>query len=169
MNLALAKKDLRDRLNYDHIHIVWSLPEKPKKRRLWEVDPSIFEPGRKASFFEKHIVPPLHQLGKFGLYALAITYPIYLVYVGLVFGGFAFWGFFAGSIAVIGIVITRLGYASNFRHWDIDFKRTAGLLLGFPLAVGFYVGLIYLKTWLVPISFGLAGLGLLLVLRRSKS
>jgi len=108
-------------------------------------------------------------LGKFGLYALAVTYPIYLVYVGLVFGGLAFWAFFAGSIAVIGIVITRLGYASNFRHWDIGLKRTVGLLLGFPLAVGFYVGLIYLKTWLVPVSFGFAGLGLLLMLKRSKS
>lgn len=145
------------------------MPEKPKKRRLWEVDPSIFEPGHKASFFERHIVPPLQELGKFGLYALAITYPIYLVYVGLAFGGVAFWAFFAGSVAVIGLVVTRLGYASNFRHWDIDFKRTVGLLLGFPLAVGFYVGLIYLKTWLVPVAFVLSGLGLFFILRRSRS
>jgi hypothetical protein len=145
------------------------LPEKPKKRKLWDVDPSIFEPGRKASFYERRIVPPLRQIGKFGLYSLAISYPIYLVYVGLAFGGLAFWGFLAGSMALMGIIIAKLGYASNFRNWDISLKRTLGLLLGFLLAIGFYGGLIYLKTWFVPIGFGLAGLGLLLMLRRSKS
>jgi hypothetical protein len=145
------------------------LPEGRKKKKLWEFDPSIFEPGRKASFLERRIAPPLKQLGKFGLYALALTYPIYLVLVGLVFGGLAFWGFLAGSTAVMGIILWRLGYASNFRHWDISLKRTVGLLLGFPLAIGFYGGLIYLKIWLVPIAFGFAGLGLLLILRRSRS
>ena len=108
-------------------------------------------------------------MGKFGLYTLAVTYPIYLVYVGLAFGGLAFWGFLAGSMVVMGITISRLGYASNFKSWDISLKRTLGLLLGFPVAVGFYGGLIYLKTWFVPIEFGLAGHGLLLILRRPKS
>jgi hypothetical protein len=145
------------------------LPEEHKKRRLWELDPSIFEPGRRASFFERRIAPPLRQLGKFSLYSLALTYPIYLVLVGLAFGGLAFWGFLAGSIAVMGIILWRLGYALNFRHWDISLKRSVGLLLGFPLAIGFYGGLIYLKIWLVPIAFGFAGFGLLLILRRSSS
>jgi hypothetical protein len=145
------------------------LPEQRKKKKLWEVDPSIFEPGRKASLFERRILPPLRQIGKFGLYALAITYPIYLVYVGLAYGGLAFWSFFAGSIMIMGATITKLGYASSFRHWDIGLKRTLGLLLGFPVALGFYAGLIYLKIWFVPIAFGLVGIGLLLVLRRSKS
>jgi hypothetical protein len=145
------------------------LPEGRKKRKLWEVDPSILEPGHKASLFERRIVLPLRQLGKFGLYALAITYPIYLVLVGLAFGGLAFWGFLVGSIAVMGILITKLGYASNFRHWDISLKRTVGLLIGFPLAVGFYGGLVYLKIWFVPIVFGFAGLGLFLILKRSRS
>jgi hypothetical protein len=145
------------------------LPEEHKKRRLWELDPSIFEPGRRASFFERRIAPPLRQLGKFSLYSLALTYPIYLVLVGLAFGGLAFWGFLAGSIAVMGIILWRLGYASNFRHWDISLKRSVGLLLGFPLAIGFYGGLIYLKIWLVPIAFGFVGFGLLLILRRSRS
>jgi hypothetical protein len=140
-----------------------------KKRKLWEFDPSIFEPGRKASFFERRLVPPLRQLGKFGLYSLALTYPIYLVFVGLTFGGLAFWGFLVGSITVMGVIITRLGYASNFKHWDISLKRTVGILLGFPLAVGFYGGLIYLKIWLVPIAFGFVAVGLLLILRRSRS
>jgi hypothetical protein len=144
------------------------MSERPKKRRLWVIDPSIFELGRKASLFERRIIPPLRQLGKHGLYGLAITYPIYLVYVGLAFGGLAFWAFLAGSIAVMGVVITKLGYASNFRNWDISLKRTAGLLLGFPLAVGLYGGLIYLKPWFVLVALGLVGLGIVLLLRRSK-
>jgi hypothetical protein len=145
------------------------LPEQRKKKKLWEVDPSIFEPGRKASFFERRIPPPLRQIGKFGLYALAITYPIYLVYVGLAYGGLAFWSFFAGSIMIMGATITKLGYASNFRHWDIGLKRTLGVLLGFAVTAGFYGGLIYAKTLFIPIAFGLIGLGVFLIWRRSKS
>ena len=130
----------------------------------------MFEPGRKASFFETRVVPHLRQVGKFGLLALAIMYPIYLVYVGIAFGGLAFWSFFVASVAVIGLVISRLGYASNFRHWDISPKRTTlGIFLGFAIALGFYGGLIYLKIWLVPIALGLLALGGLLALRRSKS
>ena len=127
-----------------------------------------FEPARKGSFFERRVVPPLRQIEKLGLYALAITYAIYLVYVGLAFGGLVFWSFFAGSIAVMGTMITGLGYASNFRHWDISLKRTVGVLLGFVTAAGFYGGLIYLRIWFLPIAVGLGGLGVLLVLRRSK-
>ncbi|PYX36395.1 MAG: hypothetical protein DMG75_10750, partial [Acidobacteria bacterium] len=91
----------------------------------------MFEPRRRAGFFERRIVPALRQIGKFGLFGLTITYPIYLVYVGVAFGGLAFWSFFAGSIVAMGTIITRLGYASNFRHWDISLKRTVGVLLGF--------------------------------------
>jgi hypothetical protein len=144
------------------------LPEH-RKRKLWEVDPSIFQHGHKESFLERRILPPLRQLGKFGLYALALTYPIYLIYVGLAFGGLAFWGFLAGSFVVVGVIITRLGYASNFRHWDVSLRRTIGLVLGLALSVGFYSGLFYLKTLFVPAAFGIAAVGLFLVLRRSKS
>jgi hypothetical protein len=89
--------------------------------------------------------------------------------VGLAFGGLAFWSFLAGSTAVMGVILWRLGFASHFRHWDISLKRTVGVLLGFPLAFGFYAGLFYLKIWFVPVVFGFAGLGLLLILRRSRS
>jgi hypothetical protein len=145
------------------------MPEQHKKKKLWEVDPSIFERWRRASFFERRILPLLRQIGKFGLYALAITYPIYLVYVGVAYGGLAFWGFFAGSVMIMGATITKLGYASNFRHWDIGLKRTLGVLLGFSVAAGFYAGLIYLKIWLVPIAFIILGFGVLLFLKRLKS
>jgi hypothetical protein len=84
-------------------------------------------------------------------------------------GGLAFWGFFAGSVMIMGATITKLGYASNFRHWDIGLKRTLGVLLGFSVAAGFYAGLIYLKIWLVPIAFIILGFGVLLFLKRLKS
>jgi hypothetical protein len=145
------------------------LPEEREKRKLWDVDPSIFEAGRKASFYERRVFPILRQTAKFGLYGLAIAYPIYLVYVGLAFGGLVFWTFFAGSIALIGVVITKLGYAPNFRHWDISLRRTVSVFLGFALAAGFYAGIIYLKSWVLPILLGLMVFGLLLVLRRRKS
>jgi len=130
------------------------LPEQPKKRKLWDVNPSIFELGRKASFFERRIFPPLRQTAKFGLYALAIAYPIYLVYIGIAFGGLVFWSFFVGSIALIGIAITKLGYAPNFRHWDVSLKRIGGIFLGFLVAAGFYAGIIYFKIWLGPNCVG---------------
>ena len=144
------------------------MPEKNKKRKLWEVDPSIFEPGRKASLFERRILPFLRQIGKFGLYALAITYPIYLVYVGVAYGGLAFWSFFAGSVMVMGVTITKLGYASNFRHWDIGMKRTIGVILGFAVAASFYAGLVYARILFVPVALGLIGLGVFIVWKRSR-
>jgi len=136
------------------------LPEKNKKRKLWEVDPSIF--------FERRILPSLRQIGKFGLYALAITYPIYLVYVGVAYGGLAFWSFFAGSVMVMGVTITKLGYASNFRHWDIGMKRTIGVILGFAVAASFYAGLVYARILFVPVALGLIGLGVFIVWKRSR-
>lgn len=170
MNLALCSKALCPIYSIRTTTIFHQpLPEERKKRKLWDVDPSIFEPRRKASFLARRIVPPFQQLGKYGLYTLAVTYPVYLVYIGVAFGGLAFWGFLAGSVAVIGIILSRLGYASNFKQYDISLKRTLGLLLSFPIAAGFYGGLIYLKIWFVPIAFGLLGLGLLIVLKRSKS
>jgi len=145
------------------------MSERPKKRRLWDIDPSIFELRRRASLFERRIIPPSRQLGKYGLYGLAITYLFYLVFVGLAFGGLVFWAFLVGSMSVFGIVIARLGYGSNFRHHDVSLKRTAGLLLSFPLAAGFYGELIYLKSWFVPVALVLVALGIIFVLRRDKT
>lgn len=86
-----------------------------------------------------------------------------MIYVGLAYGGLAFWSFFAGSIIIMGATITKLGYASNFRHWDIGLKRTLGVPLGFAVAAGFYGGLIYARTLLISIAFGLIGLGVFLI------
>jgi hypothetical protein len=146
------------------------LPEESdEKKRLWKVDPSMYEKGPSARFVERRVVPVLRHVGKWVLLALAFTYPIYLVYIGVAFGGIVFWAFLAGSFAVIGVIITRLGFASNFRDWDFGGKRMSGVVLGFLVAMGFYGGLIYLRTWLIPTVILLGGLGLLLAVRRLGS
>lgn len=145
------------------------MPEQRKKRRLWEVDASIFQPGEKASFFERRIIPTLKQLGGYGLLVLAISYPILLVIVGIAFGGLVFWSVMAGSIVAIAVVIEKLGYASNFRNWDVSFRKMGAVVLGFMIAFSFYAGLFNLKLWLVPIAVTLLSLGLIFALRRSRA
>ena len=91
-----------------------------------------------------------------------------MVYVGVAYGGLAFWSFFAGSIMIMGATITKLGYASNFRHWDIGMKRTVGVILGFVVATSFYAGLVYARILFVPVALGLIGLGVFFVWKRSR-
>ena len=129
----------------------------------------MYQKGPLTGFLRRRVVPPLRQIGKFVLIGLALTYPIYLVYVGLAFGGIAFWAFLLGSFAVIGVVISRLGFAGNFRNWDMGATRIVGFLIAFLVAAGFYSGLIYLKTWFVPIVFLALGLGLFLIVKRNRS
>jgi len=125
------------------------LSEEPdKKKRLWQVDPTMYRKGPRAGFFERRVLPPFRQAGKFLLIGMALTYPLYLVYVGLVYGGIAFWAFFAGSFAAIAIIISKLGYAGNFRQWDIGLKKMAAVMLGFLAAFAFYAGLVNLKTFM---------------------
>ncbi len=145
------------------------MPEPRKKRRLWEIDPTVFQPGRKAGFFERRLLQPFKFVGKYVLFALALTYPLYLVIVGIAFGGLVFWAFFAGSVAILGVLITRLGYARNFANWDLGFRNFGVLFLAFLVAMGFYMGLIYLRVWFVPIFVTILAFGLVLFLRRSKT
>jgi hypothetical protein len=141
--------------------------ERDKKDEMWQLDPSMYE-RQEASFYERRIQRPLRQLGKFVLFFLAFTYPFYLVYVGLAYGGLAFWSFFLGSAAVIGVVVTRLGYARNFSSWGQGYKPLVGLVGGFLAAVGFYASLIYLKLWYpIPVCLAL-GVGLYFLQRRIR-
>lgn len=129
----------------------------------------MYRRGPGGRFVERRIVPALRTTGRYGLYLLAIMYPLYLVIIGIVFGGLVFWIFLAASTAVVGFALTRLGYSSNFRSWDIGFRRMIGIMLGFFLALGFYWGLIYLKAWLVPIFVLALGSTLAFVIIRVKS
>lgn len=137
-----------------------------KKKRLWEVDPYMFEKGPKPGFVERRILPTLKNLGKYGLIGLALTYPLYLVYIGLVYGGLAFWSFLFGSSAVIGVILWKLGFAAHYASWGTSYKSMIGVIGAGFVAIGFYIGLFYLKTWLLPIAFALSAVGFFFVLRR---
>jgi len=134
--------------------------EEKKKHRLWEFDPTMFEPGRKAGFFERYFSWWLKQIGKYALYTIAFFWPLLVVSIGVAFGGLAFWGSFLASFAIIGFLITKLGYAANFANWNVSNTKFAGLIFAFAAAMGFYLGLIYLKIWLFPIVLGVLGLTL---------
>ena len=139
-----------------------SKPEK-KKRHFWEVDTTIFERKPKGSFFDRRIFPSLRFLGKYTLFVLVLTYPIYLVLVGVVYGGIVFWAFLGGSFALAGFLISRLGYARHFATWgEFSFRRLGAFFLAFPIAVGFYLGLIYLRAWFVPIALAAFALAIAL-------
>jgi hypothetical protein len=144
------------------------LPKPRKNRRLWEIDPTIFQPGRKATILER-IVQPFRSLARYLLYVLALAYPTGLVILGIAFGGLVFWGAFAGSIAAMGIIITKSGYARNFQNWDISLRKMGALPVAFLMTLGFYLGLIYLKIWLVPVMALIMGLGLYLVVKKAKT
>ena len=139
-----------------------------KKKRLWEVDSTLYQKGRGAGFLERRIIPALRQVGKFSLISLALVYPLVLVVVGIVYGGLAFWSFFSISVAIIYLVIAKLGFAPRFRGRGQGVNASLGTLGGFILAAGFYEGLFVLKTWLVPAAIGLSAVGIVLVLRRTR-
>jgi hypothetical protein len=140
--------------------------EEKKSNRLWEVDPTIFQPGKPAGYFEK-LISLLRAFGKYVSFALLLFYGPILVILGIAFGGLVFWGALAGSMALIGLILKKLGYAKNFAAWNPSIGRQLlSLFLGFLLAVGLYLGLFTFQIWLIPIAFGLAALGVFLALRK---
>jgi hypothetical protein len=140
--------------------------EEKKSNKLWEIDPTIFQPGKPSGYFEK-AVSLLRAFGKYVSFALLLFYGPILVILGIVFGGLVFWGALAGSMALIGLILKKLGYAKNFAAWNPRIGRQLlSLFLGFLFAVGLYLGLIRFQAWLIPIAFGLAALGILLSLRK---
>jgi|SRR5216683_3673384 hypothetical protein len=140
--------------------------EDKKSKKLWEVDPTIFRPGKPAGYIEK-AVSLLRAFGKYVSFALLLFYGPILVILGIAFGGLVFWGALAGSMALIGLILKKLGYAKNFAAWNPRIGRQLlALFLGFLLAVGLYLGLFTFRVWLIPIAVGLAALGILLSLRK---
>ena len=135
---------------------------KPRKTRLWQFDSSLFQPGPKAGFLERHVFGPTRSLAKYALYALAFTYPTLLVISGILFGGLVFWTSFAASLGLIFVIIKKAGYSQNFANWDVSNKKFVGLFIAFGLTFAFYMGLIHIGL-LTIIIFGLV-LALALVL-----
>jgi hypothetical protein len=128
--------------------------KKTRKTRLWYFDPSIFQPGPKGSFFERHGLGPSRSIAKYTLYGLALSYPLILVTMGVMFGGLVFWSALVGSVGLIWLVITKTGYAANFAGWDVGYRKFVGLAGAFGIALGLVYGLIYIGLWTIPI-FGI--------------
>lgn len=143
--------------------------EEKKKPRFWVIDPAMFHPGRRAGFFERYFLGWFKLAGKYALYAIAFFWPLLVVSIGVAFGGLAFWTSFLTSFAIIGFLITRLGFAANFADWNVSNTKFAGLIVAFVAAIGFYYGLIHLKIWLIPIILCVLGLTLALGIRRKQT
>lgn len=143
------------------------MPKPRKKRPLWQFDPTIFQPGPKASIVER-AARPFRSLAKYGLYGLAFAYPLYLVIIGIALGGLAFWSAFAGSVALMGIIITKAGYSRNFQNWDISFTKMGALVLAFVATLGLYLGFIHLGLLVVPIFAAILVIGFAIFIIRGK-
>jgi hypothetical protein len=140
-----------------------------KKRKPWEVDPSIFEPGPRATKIRRFLIEPAKSLAKFSFFGLMLIYPLGLVILGLLFGGLVFWAVFAGSAGLIGLLLWRFGYAKNYAAWNPDFKRQLiGISVAFLLTMGFFFGLTTLSIWMIPIIFALLAVGMVFVLKKAQ-
>jgi len=143
---------------------ILALTKKSRKTRLWQFDPSVFQPGPKAGFLERYIISNSRSLAKHTLYALAFAYQIVLVSLGVMFGGLVFWPSFAASMGLIWLVIKKTGYSHNFAGWDIGYKKFAGLGMAFGLYLGFVYGLAYtpLRLMTIPLMGGILVLALVI-------
>jgi hypothetical protein len=140
-------------------------PEK-RKKKLWQVDPSVYTPGPKLGIRDR-VVARLRGIGKAALYAMFFAYPLALPIIGVAFGGLAFWTIFGGSVVVISVILARYGFARTFAKRDFPFlTSTIALCGGFLCALGFYFGLLTFQWWILPVVAAIGGVGLLIVLRR---
>ncbi len=137
------------------------MTNKQRKSRLWQFDPSVFQPGPKAGFLEHYSLRRVRALGKYTLYSLAFAYPVTLVSLGIIFGGLVFWSTFAGSVGVMWLVIKKAGYARNFADWGVGNRRFLGLFGAFGIVLAFFYGLIQMREWFLPIFGGVIVIALI--------
>lgn len=122
------------------------------ERKFWQLDPSLYKPGRKASILRRVKDGPRRLIGRIGSFILALFYPISLVYLGIAYGGLVFWGSFGGSLIILWLALTRSGQARNFQSADFGLKkRLAGVSIAFGVALSFVAGIAYNKLWLLSI------------------
>ena len=66
-------------------------------------------------------------------------------------------------------LIRRFGYAEYFASWDISMRRQVlGLLAGFLMAAGFYIGLARLQVFFFPLVAVLASAGLVVAVKKAR-
>src|SRR5207245_9996127 len=90
---------------------------KHEKGRFWKIDPEPFKPGKRRRLRET-LKDLAISVGKILGIVLLIAYPVLLTILGAEYGGLVFWGILAGSLAVTGVLLQRLGYATRSASWD---------------------------------------------------
>jgi hypothetical protein len=117
------------------------------------VDKSIFHPGAGTSL--SRLFSLVRSIGKSLLFLLLFSYPILLVYTGIQYGGIAFWSMLGGSFIIIGLVLSRAGYAKHFQSTNPGLvKGLAGIALAFVTMIAFYLGLYEFRVMMIPIVVG---------------
>ena len=140
--------------------------DKREKDRFWQVDPTIYLHRTKDSLSGR-VAHLGGVIGRTSLFGLLLLYPVVLLLIGLFFGGLAFWASFLGTVAVMGGLIWKTGYARNFANWNPSHARQLiGLTAGFLATLGFVLGLVELHIWFLPLMVGVLVLGLALAFRR---
>src|SRR5207302_6834239 len=90
-----------------------ALPDLDREERFWKVDKSIFHPKVRTSL--RRLAAMARSIGKIVLFLLLFSYPILLVYMGIQYGGIVFWSTLGGSFIMIGLILSKAGYAGNFQ------------------------------------------------------
>ncbi len=118
---------------------------------MWRVDAEVFQPFSEVRLVDR-VTGRLRSFGRLFLIAGFLSYPLLLIILGVVYGGLAFWGLFGVSMCVIWLVLTRTGYARNFEEWDSSLSsKLAAITVGFLGVMGFFLGLFWLRLWVLPI------------------
>jgi hypothetical protein len=110
-----------------------------EKDRFWKVDPEIFKPGKHRRLGET-LKDLARSIGKTVGILLLIAYPVLVVVLGVEYGALVFWGTLAGSVAVVGLLLQRLGYARRFGSQDPKLLRQlVALFLAFAVIASIIV------------------------------
>jgi len=141
--------------------------EEDRKHGFWKVDPAMYNRGPARSKVSS-VKDPLQSLAKLGLISLFFSYPLVVVFIGILYGGILYWASLTGSFALLGLFLWKTGYAKNFEAWNPKLgKQLLALLVAFAIVVGFYLGLFNARLWLVPITLGLGISALIIFVRRN--
>jgi hypothetical protein len=139
-----------------------------KEKHFWKVDERIFRLARIQTGVQR-FAAVLKSLVSAVLVLLFFAYPLLLVYVGIAYGGMAFWSSLGTSFVIVGIVLWKTGYSRNFHTVDGGMaRRLVGLTLAFVSVVGFYLGLLQFKFLMIPIFLGVLGVAMVLFVLRTR-
>lgn len=124
-------------------------PEREKKN-YWKVDPQLFRPGKPGTIREA-LKGFARTAGRTIGFTLLIVYPLILVILGAAYGGLVFWGTLGGSLALIGLLLRRLGYARRFAAADPRLARQlVSLFLAFLVIAGILFAILWLRLVALP-------------------